>query len=401
MPHLGDEASNIYYNGAKPSRVICTPRFYQSEGYKPKRDPVYLVRRRRVSCDLHRQTDHYPNSQLRVCKTLVGAQGAKIVWIDLCLKYHSLGCPDPDTDGFPEGFTSSSPLPQWASLYPNVEPTDPSNLTPSVSYDQTCQSTASSPCPSLIDAPVSDDGDDGRYDQRYSKLAAGYEQRYAAAMASSGKDIPELGSMRAVYNAKDIKELSSMLSTLPSPSRQSPTRGEISSNISSQLSAMSSRSTSHAYSRAHSRSSSGSSSFSSVSIPEMSDDMFAMLSQGTVVNPASSQATVVAHASSQAQLTSVLPAVGYEAISPLLGDADPTEAELSAVRTRLNLHSVPHPDSPLLYAVGGIHGRLFENERDAAAAASRRGMFAPTIVFHNHHDKLLDFTFWGAGEGSV
>ncbi|KAJ7617427.1 hypothetical protein FB45DRAFT_1034708 [Roridomyces roridus] len=121
----------------------------------------------------------------------------------------------------------------------------------------------------------------------------------------------------------------------------------------------------------------------------------------TLANPASSQATVVAHASSQAQLTSVLPAVGYEAISPLLGDADPTEAELSAVRTRLNLHSVPHPDSPLLYAVGGICGRLFENKRDAAAAASRRGMFAPTIVFHNHHDKLLDFTFWGAGEGSV
>ncbi|KAJ7630196.1 hypothetical protein FB45DRAFT_866740 [Roridomyces roridus] len=386
MPHLGDEANDIYYSGAKPSKVICTPQFYQSEGYKPKRDPLYLVGEgefRGIFTDnvlAREQTDHYPNSQLRVCKTLVGPQGAKIVWIDLCLKYHSLGCPDPDAAGFPEGFTSSSPLPQWASLYPN-----------------TCQSTASSPCPSLIDTPVSDDGDDGRYDQRYSKLAAGYEQRYAAAMASSGKDIPELGSMRAVYDAKDIKELSSMLSTLPSPSRQSPTCGEISSNISSQLSAMSSRSTS----RAHSRSSSGSSSFSSVSIPEMSDDMFAMLSQGTVVDPASSQATVVAHASSQAQLTSVLPAVGYEAISPLLGDADPTEAELSAVRTRLNLHSVPHPDSPLLYAVGGIRGRLFENERDAAAAASRRGMFAPTIVFHNHHDKLLDFTFWGAGEGSV
>ncbi|KAJ7610095.1 hypothetical protein FB45DRAFT_875907 [Roridomyces roridus] len=332
-----------------------------------------------------------PDAQMRSCKGWAGAKGAKIVWIDLCLKYHSHGCPTPT---LPDGFFVSSPIPGESMSVPPPPP--PPVIAVGVSYDLTCHKAPSSPCPSLVDLPNASDNECG-YDQRYAELGAGYERRYTAAIRSAG--------LKLEYDGQDMKELSSLLSTMssPSPSRRdrictaisshlskmSPSprsreHQELSTDISSQLSAMSSRS--------HSRtsSSSSSSSFSNISsMPDVSKQLFASLSQSTVVAPASSPAA----------LPSILPAVGFYDIRLLLGDADPSEGELVVLHLRLNLHSAPRPNAPLLYAVVGVRGRLFEYHSQAIMAASRRGIMKPTVAANNHHDKLLEFTFCPHIEG--
>ncbi|KAJ7627185.1 hypothetical protein FB45DRAFT_868425 [Roridomyces roridus] len=225
---LGQEAHDVFFNGTQPSKPICTPRFFESEGYNDREDPVYLVAvgaQDGIFTDValaRDQTDHYPDSQLRVRKTWVGPKGAKIVWLDLCLKYHARGCPNPT--GFPEGFSQSSPFPNGITMGPTIA------VTPSVSYNTTCgpnsSSCTSSPCPSLVNAPASDDGndqqgyeqryaaamDDERYDERYATLAAAYDERHAAAILAAGPNL--------FYDVQDLKELSSLFSTMSSPSRR-------------------------------------------------------------------------------------------------------------------------------------------------------------------------------------
>ncbi|KAJ7612303.1 hypothetical protein FB45DRAFT_875176 [Roridomyces roridus] len=399
---LGAEAHNIFFNGAVPSRPVCTPRFYTSNEYDPHRDNLYPVAIGEhigvyTSVELARQqTDGFPDAQMRSCKGWAGPKGAKIVWIDLCLKYHIHQCPTPT---LPDGFFASSPIP-GASIpvppAPIIPAPPPAIIAVGASYDTTCHEAPSSPCPSLVDLPNVSDDERG-YNQRYAELGAGYEQRYAAAVQSAG--------LKLEYDGQDMKELSSMLSTMssPSPNRRSRIRTaislhlaeispsprsrerkQLSTDISSQLSAMSSRS--------HSRTSSGpsSSSFSNISsMPDVSPELFASLSQSTVVAPASSPAA----------LPSVVPAVGFDDIRLLLGDADPSEGELAVLQSRLDLHSAPRPNAPLLYAVAGVRGRLFEYQSQAILAASRRGILKPTVVAHNHHDKLLEFTFWTHVDG--
>ncbi|KAJ7610959.1 hypothetical protein FB45DRAFT_1037847 [Roridomyces roridus] len=142
-------------------------------------------------------------------------------------------------------------------------------------------------------------------------------------------------------------------------------------------------------SRSHSPSASSASSFSDISsLPDMSEEQFAWLSQPTVVAPASSPAA----------LPSVLPAVGFDDIRFLLGDADPSEGELTVLQSRLDLHSAPRPNAPLLYAVIGVRGQLFEYYSQAILAASHRGIMKPTVAANNHYDKLLEFTFWTHAE---
>ncbi|KAJ7608685.1 hypothetical protein FB45DRAFT_876955 [Roridomyces roridus] len=384
---LGTEAYNIFFHGAMPSRPVCTPRFYASNEYDPHRDSLYPVAIGEhigvyTNVDLARQqTDGFPDSQMRSCKGWAGPKGAKIVWIDLCLKYHTHQCPTPT---LPDGFFASSPIPGESIAVPpapiSIPAPPPPTIAVGASYDMTCHEvpsspfeTPSSPCPSLVDLPNVSDDERG-YDERYAELGAGYKRRYAAAIQSAG--------LKLEFVATESATPSPHICPRCPPPLVRAERKELSTDISSQLSAMSSRS--------HSRTSSGSSSssFSNISsMPDVSPELFASLSQSTMVAPACSPAA----------LPSVLPAVGFDDIRLLLGDADPSEGELAVLQSRLDLHSAPRSNAPLLYAVVGVRGRLFEYRSQAIAAASRRSLFKPVVVGNNHYDKLLDLSFWTPG----